>query len=160
MSKRVLSILIIICMSTIFFFSHQKADDSRETSSKVVIKIVEILDVKDSLTKTETLSLADRLHRGARKLAHFCIYAVLGLLFALLFKEYNYRFRHIFIRAVVFSFLYACTDEFHQLFISGRSCELRDVAIDSLGAASGALFALLLIILFARKGQRKNEVYE
>ncbi len=147
-------------MCVIFFFSHQKADDSRETSSKVVIKIVEILDVDDSLTKTETLSLADRLHRIARKVAHFTIYAVLGFLFALLFKEYNYRFKHIFIRAVVFSFLYACTDEFHQLFISGRSCELRDVAIDSLGAAFGASVALILIILITMKGKRKNEVYE
>ena len=158
--KRILSILIILCMCGIFFFSHQKADDSRETSSKVVIKIVEILDVNDSLTKTETLSLADRLHRTARKVAHFTIYAVLGFLFALLFKEYNYSFKHIFIRAVVFSFLYACTDEFHQLFISGRSCELRDVAIDSLGAAFGASIALILIISITMKGKRKNEVYE
>ena len=160
MSKRVLCILIIICMSVIFFFSHQKADDSRETSSKVVIKIVEILDIKDNLTKTQTLSLADRLHRTARKVAHFSIYAVLGFLFALLFKEYNYNFKHIFNRAVVFSFLYACTDEFHQLFVIGRSCELRDVCIDSLGAAFGAMCALLSIIIFTGKGQRKNEVYE
>lgn len=160
MSKKVLTILIIICMSVIFLFSHQPADDSRETSSKVVIKIVEIFDIKDSLDKAQTLSLADRLHRTARKVAHFTIYAVLSFLFALLFKEYNYKLKHIFNRAVVFSFLYACTDEFHQLFVSGRSCELRDVCIDSLGAAFGASIALALIILIAKKGQGKNGIYE
>ena len=160
MAKRILSILIILCMSTIFFFSHQKADESRNTSSKVVIKIVEILDVQGKLNKTQTLSLADRLHRTARKIAHFCIFAVLGFLFALFFKEYKYALRHIFARSVVFSFLYACTDEFHQLFIPGRSCEIRDVCIDSLGASFGALTALVLVILFAKKGQRKNGFYE
>ena len=33
--------------------------------------------------------------------------------------------------------LYACTDEFHQRFVSGRSPELRDVGIDFCGACLG-----------------------
>ncbi|UYJ41604.1 MAG: VanZ family protein [Lachnospiraceae bacterium] len=31
--------------------------------------------------------------------------------------------------------LYACTDEYHQLFVPGRSGQLRDVMIDAVGAA-------------------------
>ena len=38
---------------------------------------------------------------------------------------------------------YAVTDEFHQAFVPGRSCELRDVVIDSCGVLTGVLAALL-----------------
>ena len=35
--------------------------------------------------------------------------------------------------------LYACTDEFHQRFVPGRSGELRDVGIDCCGVLTGVL---------------------
>ena len=38
---------------------------------------------------------------------------------------------------------YALTDEFHQSFVPGRSCELRDVVIDSCGVLTGVLAATL-----------------
>ena len=44
--------------------------------------------------------------------------------------------------------LYAVTDEVHQYFVPGRSCELRDVLVDTSGALTGILaaFALLSVI--------------
>lgn len=39
---------------------------------------------------------------------------------------------------------YACTDEYHQNFVPGRSATAGDVLVDSLGAACGWLIALLL----------------
>lgn len=39
---------------------------------------------------------------------------------------------------------YAVTDEFHQSFVPGRSCEFRDVVIDSCGVLTGVLAALLV----------------
>jgi len=44
--------------------------------------------------------------------------------------------------------LYACTDEFHQLFVAGRNASLVDVGIDALGAAIA-----LAIVIWA--GKRK-----
>lgn len=38
-----------------------------------------------------------------------------------------------------FGTLYAVTDEFHQMFVPGRSCEIRDMCIDSCGVATGVL---------------------
>lgn len=38
--------------------------------------------------------------------------------------------------------LYAGTDEFHQYFVPGRACSLRDVCIDSAGAILGVLIML------------------
>ncbi|MBQ1935757.1 MAG: VanZ family protein, partial [Clostridia bacterium] len=52
---------------------------------------------------------------------------------------------------------YAVTDEIHQHFVEGRSCELRDVLID----AAGALLFLLLwwaVLQFLRR--KKQSVSE
>ena len=40
--------------------------------------------------------------------------------------------------------LYSVTDEIHQMFVPGRSCELRDVAIDSCGVATGILLCTII----------------
>ena len=37
--------------------------------------------------------------------------------------------------------LYAVSDEIHQLFVEGRSCEVRDMLLDSVGVAAGVLLA-------------------
>ena len=42
-----------------------------------------------------------------------------------------------------FAILYACTDEFHQSFVPGRSPSLVDVGIDTVGTFVGLLPALI-----------------
>ncbi len=46
--------------------------------------------------------------------------------------------RRIWMLAVLFSGLYAASDEYHQSFISGRNCSPYDVMIDTAGATLGA----------------------
>lgn len=53
--------------------------------------------------------------------------------------------------AVAFAFLYACLDEFHQLFVAGRCGQPADVAIDT----SGALVAVVVAFAIARHRMRK-----
>ena len=40
---------------------------------------------------------------------------------------------------LIIVFLYACTDEIHQLFISGRSGEFRDIMVDTCGGIIGLI---------------------
>ena len=68
-----------------------------------------------------------------RKIAHFCEYAVLGLLLA----------RAVGREAVaaLAGVAYAGTDEVHQHFVAGRHAAVRDVAIDAAGVLAGVLAA-------------------
>ena len=43
--------------------------------------------------------------------------------------------------------IYAISDEVHQIFIDGRSCELRDWAIDTVGAILGAIGFLVIYLI-------------
>ena len=47
--------------------------------------------------------------------------------------------------AWIFCILYAMSDEFHQLFVPGRSGEIRDICIDSLGALLGIIIMTCVI---------------
>ena len=51
---------------------------------------------------------------------------------------------------------YAMTDEFHQLFVPGRSGQVRDVLLDSCGAAVGVLLVLFVTWLIRRSGKKHN----
>ena len=45
---------------------------------------------------------------------------------------------YLLVLAIVLVMSYAISDEVHQLFIVGRSCEVRDVLIDTSGGSIGA----------------------
>lgn len=135
--KIILWILVILWAATIFFFSAQPATQSSKASTGFTKKIVSVLDVADRLSEKEIETIADNMNHFVRKSAHFCAYALLSILIYILLKEYGFKNIHAMIFAVSISGLYACTDEFHQTFVKGRSGEIRDVGIDTLGAAFG-----------------------
>lgn len=147
----VFCLLTLLWMTIIFMFSAKNADDSTEQSSFVTNILMNIFsnvyrnsDLSDKMQIIESMSFA------IRKAAHFSIYSVLGLLsFLSVYYLTKFSNKTPFISLLI-CFIYACSDEMHQLFVPGRSGQLRDVFIDF----SGALL-MTLIILAVRKIYRK-----
>ena len=50
---------------------------------------------------------------------------------------------HLLGAALAFCSIYAVTDELHQYFVPGRSCQVKDVMIDSSGALTGICLCML-----------------
>ena len=59
-------------------------------------------------------------------------------------KEFRLVDKRTYIFAVILCVLYSISDEVHQYFVPGRSCELRDILID----ISGCILAVLIIKLW------------
>lgn len=59
--------------------------------------------------------------------------------------------------SIFLSFLYAITDELHQVFVPGRSAQFRDVLIDTLGASFGAIITYLIVKLFTKIKTRSDK---
>lgn len=78
-----------------------------------------------------------------RKIAHIAEYFVLTYLFFSALKQYNLPFRKILIWTIIFSFLVAILDEYHQTFILGRQAKVLDVLIDGIGIISAAFLLKL-----------------
>ena len=85
-----------------------------------------------------------------RKLAHISEYFVLTLLLMNALKQYRLSKKKIIIFSILFAFFYACSDEYHQVFISAREGTVRDVFIDSIGI-------FLASYLFGRKKKKMVE---
>ena len=94
-----------------------------------------------------------------RKTAHFTEYAILGALFYLNLIQFPKLNSHIkkLLLPILFSYLYAITDELHQVFVPGRSAQFRDVLIDTLGASFGAIITYLIVKLFTKIKTRSDK---
>lgn len=92
-----------------------------------------------------------------RKSAHFCEFALLGLLcmWASFVKTKNII--HNFMPAGFVCLATAVVDELIQINSQGRSAEVTDVALDFFGAVSGVIFFLfvLLIIRLIKKVRQR-----
>lgn len=131
--------LIILCMALIFWFSSDNADDSNKKSDGIIVKVCELVLGRE-LTEVEKEKYIGDLYLVVRKGAHFTIYLVLGLLIMSYFKELYLVNKKGLLIAFIICFLYACSDEIHQLFVPGRSGDFRDVLIDSMGSIIGIHF--------------------
>ena len=145
MKKTISFIVLILWMIVIFSFSSADANKSTGTSDKVITTMIEI---KDKITNNETPNnekeiIVKNSSFYIRKIAHITEYLILGFLMFNLLKQYSVT--NIYY-AIGLSILYSCTDEFHQLFISGRSGSIRDILIDSIGILIGTYLYKLLFI--------------
>jgi VanZ family protein len=85
-----------------------------------------------------------------RKLAHMAEYGILaGLVWRAWPRSGERDLQCVLLYALIFSSLYAISDEVHQVFVPGRTARLLDVGFDSLGA----LLALLLIYTLVGRRQ-------
>ena len=145
MKKTISIVSLILWMIVIFSFSSADANKSTGTSDKVITTMIEI---KDKITNNETPNnekeiIVKNSSFYIRKIAHITEYLILGFLTFNLLKQYSVT--NIYY-AIGLSILYSCTDEFHQLFISGRSGSIRDILIDSIGILIGTYLYKLLFI--------------
>ena len=147
--KHCYAILCIIWMLVIFWFSAQVADDSQEMSDF----FVHLLDAVFSLDIMRNEIIRDMTSFLVRKAAHMSEYAVLAILFGLTIREYKKE--PWLLRALAATAAYAATDEFHQLFVPGRSGQLKDVLIDTAGGALG--LGLLALILYLKRRRKMKE---
>lgn len=170
-----LAALVLGWMGVIFMFSSQDGAASSETSGLVVERVIAVVKPDfNSLAKSEQISFREMVTFFVRKGAHFTEYMILGVLLFLFYYEWRpkifqvpqkenmhiimkLRLRRIWFIAWITGTLYAASDEFHQMFTGERSPQVRDVCIDSSGAAVGCLLALVAIVLIVRKMQRQKE---
>lgn len=91
-----------------------------------------------------------------RKAAHFLEFAGLSFLFNCSF--YQTKKSKYPILSVIMTSLYALSDEIHQLFVQGRSCQVSDWMLDTCGAIFGTALFLLLIYLVKYINKKKNTI--
>lgn len=153
--RTVTLILMLAWMLLIFSMSAQNATNSSKTSGNMIGTVLSVFYPGfDGLSEDSKAELIASFQFIARKAAHFSLYAILGFLSFLTVISYrNLKFGLRAALSAAICLLYAVSDEFHQLFVPGRSCELRDICIDFCGS-------LLMITLSALSARYINRIYK
>ena len=125
-------------MLTIFIFSGERDTISSSRSDGLFINTVEFI-IGRQLNDKEKDYYLENYVIYVRKAAHFTLYFLLGLAFISFLKEFDLDNKQLLIYTVLFVFIYACSDEIHQLFVVGRSGEFLDVLLDTLGGFASSL---------------------
>ncbi len=151
MKKKICIALAIIWMGVIFYMSNQPASISSMHSGNTINVISKLPLIGNVMNYLTSINIGEF---RVRKSAHIFSYCFLSIL--LFMSVYEDNIKKSTIIAFLGTFLYACSDEFHQLFIPGRSGEFRDVIIDSTGGIIGILFTILIIkYKYANKKSKK-----
>lgn len=125
-------ILLVLWMIFIFYMSSCNGNVSSDQSGTIAYVLHNILGINYS----------DKLIFIIRKCAHVSEFFILGILVINLVSKYNVK--HIYLISFIICVLYSSSDEFHQLFVPGRSGQVTDVLIDLIGVVLGLLFVFLI----------------
>ena len=127
-----------------FIFSNSMA--VAQVSSASSGRVLQLMQA--ALRRLGHPALAQRLTMHfVRKMAHFCEYLLEGFLLMLCMRVYSrHPLRHITV-PMLGGVLTALTDETIQLYSPGRSSQVTDVWLDSVGVLAGILAALVLMAL-------------
>ena len=132
-------------MLVIFLLSHEAAGDSTARSD-VIVNLLGGLGLDWAVDSVTVV---------VRKTAHLAAYAVLGGLFFWSLSDKGVMLRNVVVASVLLSFVFAVTDEMHQAYIPGRSGEVGDVLIDTIGATIGAVLAYYVAVWLRSRRRSK-----
>lgn len=144
MEKILWLIPVLLWMTLIFYMSQGTGSESGSVSMKFTEKFASLINMIRGDGMQVQDNMVDFLHPIIRKLAHMFEYAVLLLLMIPAVRAWNNSGKksYIYILSFILTFIYACTDEIHQLFIDGRAGKTTDVLIDSAGALIAVIMAV------------------
>ena len=134
-------ILVILWMFNIYYLSSMDSELSNTKSKDTINTVVEstVGVTNKDISKDNLNSIVNVLNKPLRKCMHSFVFFVLVILLLNAFYSINIINYKGYLFSILISFIYACTDEFHQLYVVGRTGQLMDIGIDMIGVLIGVL---------------------
>jgi len=153
--KKAIKIILLLALAVgwmfvIYNLSNMNSSKSNGKSADILsIIIADTLDVTNDYGITNSHPDDAKIERAStlmntpmRKVMHASVYFVLAFFLMILLNiisNHKYYWLTLLI-ALVLSVVFALTDEYHQTFVTGRTGQIMDVVIDSMGAVVGLVF--------------------
>ena len=150
------SVITALWIALIFSFSSTVGEKSASQSQTVTESVVRV--VKPDYTmpeKVEPKSIDSLYDTIVRKIAHTCVYSVLGVLMYLTVRTLTLAGNTYWGAklSVPLCMLVSIGDEYNQTLTEGRSGRLYDVAIDTAGVIIGTYLCVVLIKYVLKRRQ-------
>ena len=156
MKKKIIIIvswlLVLMWMGLIYYFSNMNGTESTgksiktiETTIKKTVEVTNEVGITNKNPDSKKVKeIAEGLNFPFRKIVHVIEYFILNLLLINALYQSGVK-NKLFLISFIISFIYACSDEFHQSFTE-RTSSLIDVLIDMVG-----IFLSILMIKLVKK---------
>ena len=151
MRRKLAVIVCLLWMAFIFYQSSQTSQQSNELSHEIVNYIGSQqkeetkVETPESMVIQESKWSFEQVNVFIRKSAHAFEFFILAILLAWVLIEYHISGWKVTVMTLLAVLLYAISDEFHQLFVEGRSARIFDVTVDFVGGVIGISFVQLIL---------------
>lgn len=161
--KRLSLLLCILWMGFIFYNSSQSGIDSNNKSFVIVNKVInnKVENVSDNKVNDTNVNIVNKskellkkINIIVRKSAHAFEFFILAILVMWVMYSYGVIGKDVIIYTLFVVLLYAISDEFHQLYVEGRTGKAEDIIIDFIGGIIGV--SLYYPIYYFIKRNNKN----
>lgn len=154
-------VLTVTITVMIYLFSAESGDNSSDLSIRITRFISKLVFFDyGGYSSGQQIFLVEALNGFIRKLGHFGIFGLLGVLSSasgcFLFRKHGYAL----IFPATYCVMVALADELHQLFVTQREGKISDVLIDCFGATCGFLAVYLVasfIIYIKNESKRRKQ---
>lgn len=153
--RGILITALIAIFVTIFGFSNQNSETSAGLSQKVTNFVVEFVPSIKNMPEKEKEQAEYRIEKIIRKIAHYSIYTLVGILLMALMSTYKIKELDRIAISMIIGVIYAATDEIHQAFVPGRGPLVTDVILDSIGVLTGICIVLLVYKIICKMCRHK-----
>ncbi|AJA47135.1 hypothetical protein CPAST_c10350 [Clostridium pasteurianum DSM 525 = ATCC 6013] len=162
MKKAIILIICLLWFGFIFYNSTKSGDVSNVKSYNILNKIRAQYNQLEGEEKRHYNSLPknareEKLNLIIRKNAHAFEYCVLAIIISFVLFQFNLRGRGTIIYIMFICLFYAVLDEFHQIYVPGRTSSVRDVLIDFTGAVIGITLYYFVYYKFINKKRYEDE---
>lgn len=161
MKKNIVRIILAVMLLETFFiifgFSNQNGEQSGNLSKKVTAVVMDIIPQFKRLEKENKEVISIKVEKVTRKIAHFSIYTLVGILVMAFISTYKIQEKYKIAMSFIIGFIYATSDEIHQKFVPGRSAQVTDVIIDTMGVLLGICFVMLILEIIKNRKHCKND---
>lgn len=135
-------ILVFLWLFIIYNFSSMDNAGTNGLSKGIIFQIVQFITNYDY---KEAINIVNMLNYPIRKCAHMFEFCILGTIIytSILNIKNKYSNKYLFI-SILLCFIFACFDEYHQLFVSGRTGQFIDVLVDTSGSIIGCIIITII----------------
>lgn len=160
MKKVIIIGFCLLWFCFIFYNSSQNGNESNSKSFNIVNHIrEEIRSIKGEDKKNYGAlpenQRDEKINLFIRKNAHAFEYCVLAVFVTVFLFYLGMKGRGAIVYILFICLLYAVLDEFHQLYVPGRTSQVKDVLIDFVGANLGMWFSYFCYyVVIKRKNKR------
>lgn len=83
------------------------------------------------------------------KVLHFVVFGALGVFYWISFTAYQHD--KSYLKSVICTFIFGCSDEFHQSFVPSRTPDVLDIIADTSGAVFFVFVASCLYLYYMKR---------